>query len=97
MTGDAAKWLRPGDPVKLATEFRGSLLDFDEYALKGAFPVWPLFSRTLDHVRESPLGGEVYRYRLRAREAMYETDFEAIAELEQGHATSRLYGPFLLA
>lgn len=88
MTGDAAKWLRPGDRVRLATEYRKPLLDFDEYALEGAFPLWPLFSRALDHVRESPLGGEVYRYRLRAREAMYEADFEAIAELEQYHYAS---------
>ncbi|WP_243031773.1 GNAT family N-acetyltransferase [Thermus altitudinis] len=88
MTGDAAKWLRPGDRVRLTTEFRQPLLGFDEYALKGVFPVWPLFLKTLDHIRESPLGGEVYRYRLRAREAMYEGDFEAIAELEQYHYAS---------
>ncbi|RTH09100.1 ABC transporter ATP-binding protein, partial [Thermus scotoductus] len=30
----------------------------------------------------------MYRYRLRAREAMYEADFEAIAELEQYHYAS---------
>ncbi|KPD25757.1 hypothetical protein AN926_12050 [Thermus scotoductus] len=35
---DAAKWLRPADRVRLATEYRKPLLDFDEYALRGAFP-----------------------------------------------------------
>jgi ABC-type ATPase with predicted acetyltransferase domain len=88
MSGDAAKWLRPGDRVRLRTEFQKPLLDFDEYALEGAFPLWPPFSRELVHVRESPLGGEAYRYRLRVREATYEGDFEAIAELEQFHYAS---------
>lgn len=88
MTGDVARWLRPGDAVRLATEFSKPLLGFEEYALHGAFPIWPPFSREVAHVRESPLGGEVYRYRLRAREAMYESDFEAVAELEQYHYAS---------
>jgi len=88
MTGDAAKWLRPEDQVRLATEFKKPLLGFDEYTLQGSFPIWPLFSREVAHVREGPLGGEAYRYRLRAREAMYEADFEAIAELEQYHYAS---------
>ncbi|WP_243094856.1 GNAT family N-acetyltransferase [Thermus thalpophilus] len=88
MSGDVAKWLRPGDRVRLATAFKKPLLDFDEYALEGVFPLWPPFSRELEHVRESPLGQEAYRYRLRVREATYEGDFEAIAELEQFHYAS---------
>ncbi len=88
MTGDVAKWLRPGDRVRLRTEFKKPVLGFDEYALEGAFPLWPPFAKTLEHVRESPLGGEAYRYRLRVREATYEGDFEAIAELEQFHYAS---------
>jgi uncharacterized protein len=82
MTGDAAKWLRPGDGVRLSTEFKKPLLGFDEYALWGRFPLWPPFAKDLEHVREGPLGGEAYRYRLRAREAQFEADFEAIAELD---------------
>jgi ABC-type ATPase with predicted acetyltransferase domain len=88
MSGDAAKWLRPGDRVRLETEEKKPILGFDEYALSGAFPIWPPFEKTLEHVREGPLGGEAYRYRLRVREAVYEGDFEAIAELEQYHYAS---------
>jgi ABC-type ATPase with predicted acetyltransferase domain len=62
MTGDAAKWLRPGDSVRLSTEFKKPLLGFDEYALWGQFPLWPPFAKDLEHVREGPLGGEAYRY-----------------------------------
>ncbi len=88
MSGDAAKWLRPGERVRLHTEFKKPVLGFEEYTLERAFPLWPPFSKTLEHLRESPLGGEAYRYRLRVREAMYESDFEAIAELEQFHYAS---------
>ncbi|GGN02708.1 ABC transporter ATP-binding protein [Thermus composti] len=88
MSGDAAKWLRPKDRVRLRTEFKKPVLGFDEYELYGLFPLWPPFSRELVHTRESPLGGEAYRYRLRVREATYEGDFEAIAELEQYHYAS---------
>lgn len=88
MTGDVAKWLRPKDELRLATAFKKPVLDFDEYQLDGLFPIWPPFAQELVHARESPLGGEVYRYRLRVREAMYERDYEAIAELEQFHYAS---------
>ncbi|KPD25675.1 hypothetical protein AN926_12115, partial [Thermus scotoductus] len=74
----------PADRVRLATEYRKPLLDFDEYALRGLSLVAFIFQGA--GPREGkPLRGEVYRYRLRAREAMYEADFEAIAELEQYH------------
>ncbi|KGQ22664.1 GNAT family N-acetyltransferase [Thermus filiformis] len=88
MSGDAAKWLRPKDRVRLLTEFKKPVLGFDEYELQSLFPLWPPFSRELVHTRESPLGGEAYRYHLRVREAMYESDYEAIAELEQFHYAS---------
>ncbi|WP_244344445.1 GNAT family N-acetyltransferase [Thermus thermophilus] len=88
MTGDVAKWLRPGERVRLRTEFKKPVLGFDEYALEAAFPLWPPFAKTLEHVRESPFGGEAYRYRLKVREATYEGDYEAIAELEQFHYAS---------
>lgn len=88
MSGDAAKWLRPGERVRLRTELKKPVLGFEEYALEGAFPLWPPFAKTLEHVRESPLGGEAYRYRLKVREATYEGDYEAIAELEQFHYAS---------
>ncbi len=88
MTGDVAKWLRPQDQVRLATEFKKPVLGFDEYELRGLFPLWPPFAEERVHPRESPLGGEAYRYRLRVREAMYEGDYEAIAELEQFHYAS---------
>lgn len=45
-------------------------------------PIWPLFERAYTLVRRAPLSGkELYQYRLLAREARYEHDYEAIVDI----------------
>jgi len=91
MSGDAARWLRPGDAVRLRIRggAAGNLLDFDDYALEhGGRLRWPLFERAVEHARSGVYAGTLYGYALRVREARYEHDFEAIAELEQHHYAS---------
>lgn len=56
MTGDVAKWLRPGDRVRLRTEFKKPVLGFDEYALEAAFPLWPPSPRPWSTCGKAPLG-----------------------------------------
>ena len=57
MTGDAAKWLRPGDRVRLSTEFKKPILGFDEYALWGRFPLWPPLRQGRGARAGGPFGG----------------------------------------
>lgn len=98
MSGTVAQWFETGETILLETP-RGGLRDgerlgFDEYALRrvtgeGPVQVWPVFSRDYESQRLSPITGEpIYTYRIRAREATYERDFEAVAELEQYHYAS---------
>ncbi|WP_297090159.1 GNAT family N-acetyltransferase [Thermococcus sp.] len=101
MTGTVAQWFLTGDEVEIEIlkeprDRNGiKVLDFDDYRLWKFYggdriPVWPLWERELEAKRYSPLTGELlYTYRLRAREAKYESDFEAIAELEQYHYASQ--------
>ncbi|WP_048058186.1 GNAT family N-acetyltransferase [Pyrococcus yayanosii] len=96
-----AQWLVEGDEVEIhiknppRTVDGVRLLDFDDYELykfyKGEkVKVWPLWVKTYKAKRFSPLTGELlYTYEIRAREATYESDFEAIAELEQYHYASQ--------
>ncbi|NJE75873.1 GNAT family N-acetyltransferase [Thermococcus sp. ES12] len=101
MTGNVAQWFLSGDEVEIEVlsgpkETDGlKVLDFDDYRLwkfhgGDRIPVWPLFEKTVEAKRYSSLTGELlYTYKLRAREAKYESDFEAIAELEQYHYASQ--------
>lgn len=102
MTGNAAQWfLTGGDEVEIEIlskpkEKNGfKVLDFDDYRLWKFYngekiPVWPLWEKELEAKRYSPLTGELlYTYKIQAREAKYESDFEAIAELEQYHYASQ--------
>ncbi|WP_297064500.1 ATP-binding cassette domain-containing protein [Thermococcus sp.] len=101
MTGNVAQWFLTGDEVEIELmskprEKEGfKVLDFDEYKLwkfygDDKIPVWPLFEKEVEAKRYSPLTGELlYTYKIRAREAEYESDFEAIAELEQYHYASQ--------
>ncbi|WP_457752145.1 ATP-binding cassette domain-containing protein [Thermococcus sp.] len=101
MTGNVAQWFLSGDEVEIEVlneprEKDGvKVLDFDDYKLWKFYegekiPVWPLFEKTVEAKRYSPLTGELlYTYKIRAREAKYESDFEAIAELEQYHYASQ--------
>ncbi len=98
MSGIAA-WLFEGDVVEVVIknepkEIHGrKILFFADYELYKFYgeekvKVWDVFSRNLELPRYS-FGREVYRYRIRAREAVYEKDFERIAELEQYHYASQ--------
>lgn len=91
MTGDAARWLRPGDVVRLRLRAGagGSVLEFDDYVLeREGRVVWPLWDREVQHPRGGVYAKELYAYRLRIREARYEQDYEAIVALEQYHYAS---------
>ncbi len=98
MSGIAA-WLFEGDMVDLVIknepkEIHGrKILFFDDYELYKIYEgekikVWNVFSKNIELPRYS-FRKEVYRYRIRAREAIYERDFERIAELEQYHYASQ--------
>ncbi|MDV3103529.1 ATP-binding cassette domain-containing protein [Thermococcus waiotapuensis] len=101
MTGTVAQWFLTGDEVEIEVIHRPKekegvkVLDFDDYKLWKLYsgeriPVWPLWEESIEAKRYSPLTGELlYTYRIRAREAKYEGDFEAIAELEQYHYASQ--------
>jgi len=98
-TSGFAKWLFEGDKVDLVIktkpkEIKGSLvLLFEDYELyrfygREKVKVWPYWSKEVRSPRQNPFGETLYEYRIRAREAMFESDFEAIAELEQYHYAS---------
>jgi len=88
MTGTVAQWLEEGKQYELSLS-RESEIGFDDYELKSEIPIWPLFSREFVRERLSPVSGEaLYSYRILAREARFERDYEAIVELEQYHYAS---------
>ncbi len=98
-TSGFAKWLFEGDKVDLVVkskpkEIKGSLvLLFEDYELyrfygKEKVKIWPYWSKEVRSPRYSPFGDVLYEYRILAREAMFESDFDAIAELEQYHYAS---------
>ena len=89
MPGTVAQWLLPDTEYSLSLLKQDEPLDFDAYRLKGKVPIWPLFHRQYVLERLSPLtGNPLYAYRVLAREARYERDYEAIVELEQYHYAS---------
>lgn len=91
MSGDAARWLRVGDEVQLRIRggATGNLLDTGDFTLLRAGRVlWPPFEREVHHTRSGVYARSLYGYTLRVREARYEHDYEAIAELEQHHYAS---------
>ncbi len=94
-----SKWIRIGDEVELIPktkpkEIRGvKTFLFEDYELYKFYDgekvkVWPYWVKEIVLPRYSPFGEEIYRYSIRAREAVFESDFEAIAELEQFHYAS---------
>ena len=88
MTGTIAQWLQEGKQYELELK-REENVGFDDFTLKDRVTIWPLFRRTYEFERTSPFSGRVlYRYRVVAREARYERDYEAIVELEQYHYAS---------
>ncbi|MHA1617458.1 MAG: GNAT family N-acetyltransferase [Candidatus Njordarchaeales archaeon] len=101
MSGTIAQWFVTGDKVELLPmreprRKNGRLyFAFDDYVLykyyeKEKIPVWPVFDKIMKLPRRDPVTGrELYRYKLRGREAVFESDYEAIAELEQFHYASK--------
>lgn len=94
-----ASWFFKGDEVEVLLknepkDVHGKkVLLFDDYELYKIYngekiKVWEVFSKKIELPRLS-FGKEVYRYRILAREAIYEKDFERIAELEQYHYASQ--------
>ena len=90
LSGDVARWLRPGDEVEVSGgDATAEALDFNDFMLlRDGRPVWPPFEREVQHSRPGVYAAALYDYRLRVREARYEQDYEAIAELEQHHYAS---------
>jgi len=98
-TAGVAKWLFEGDKVELIIkskpkEIKGNLvLFFDDYELYRIYEgerikVWPYWIKEVKYPRHTLFGNYLYEYQIRAREAVFESDFEAIAELEQYHYAS---------
>jgi len=100
MSGNIAQWFKTGEKIKLKVlkspkKIKNELiLDFKSYELwkyygEEIFPVWPPFEETISIPRVDPvLGREIYSYKIYAREAVYESDYEEIAQLEQFHYAS---------
>lgn len=100
MTGNIAQWLKNSDKVeikilkKIKTRAKKIVLEFHDYELTKLYEnerikIWPPWSKEYEIPRFSPVTGEeLYKYKIIAREAVYEKDFEAIAELEQYHYAS---------
>ncbi len=93
------KWIKVGEKVELIPKAKPKVIRgintflFEDYELHKFYngekiKVWPYWVKDVELPRYSPFGEEIYRYRIRAREAVFESDFEAIAELEQFHYAS---------
>jgi len=101
MSGSISQWFLSGDQVEIYVKdnpkkIRDKLvLDFDDYELYKFYggdkiKVWPVFDEMVELPKVDPVTGKVlYTYVLRVREAKYESDYEAIAELEQYHYASK--------
>ncbi len=88
MPGAVAQWLRPGQECTVTLDDPDAVT-FENYTLHTEVQVWPVFSREYTHQRRAPFSDEVlYEYRVLAREAQFEGDYEAIVELEQYHYAS---------
>ena len=90
LSGDVARWVRPGEELQLETGSRAKVLGWGDFRLQRAdgTPLWPPFFRRVEHPRLGFSGRALYSYQLVAREARLESDFEAVAELEQYHYAS---------
>ena len=102
MSGTIAQWFVTGDKVEILTKDEPKIgkkgeiyLSFEDYELwkfynNEKIKVWPVYEELMELPRLDPVTGkEIYRYKLKGREAVYESDFEAIAELEQFHYASK--------
>lgn len=100
ITGSIAQWFKKHEKVKLVIiRYREKsnlrLLNFNDYELYRYYEneeikVWPPFQKEYENPRYDPLTGkEIYKYKVIAREAVTQSDFMAIAELEQYHYASK--------
>ncbi len=98
-SGSVASWFFEGDKVEVIPKTKPKdvlgrkTLFFDDYDLFRIYgddriKVWDYFKKEVV-LRRTSFGREVYSYRILAREAVFEKDFEAIAELEQYHYASQ--------
>ncbi len=95
LPGTIAGWLTRGTRVRVrgAEGEEVDALEEDDVVVEREYEgewvrVWPPFETELTVERTDVLGREIYRYELRAREAIYREDFEYIVSLEQYHYAS---------
>ncbi len=99
-TGCIASWLFEGEKVDLKIKsrpkeiFGRKTLFFDDYELyrfynNDKIKVWGIFRKEIELSRTTFSDEEIYKYKILVREAVFEKDFEAIAELEQYHYASQ--------
>ncbi len=101
MTGSIAQWLYPGSKIKveLLDEPKSvngvNILGFSDYRLYRIWGsdkvlVWPPFRREYTLLRKDPVrASTVYEYKVIAREAISESDYMEIVNLEQYHYASK--------
>ncbi|MET1101084.1 MAG: GNAT family N-acetyltransferase [Pyrodictiaceae archaeon] len=101
MPGSIARWLSPGERVRLQLLNEPEDIDGILVVPREGFrlwriwdgeevEVWPPWSKEVKLPRSSPLTGRVvYEYHVVAREAVSEEDYMSIVELEQHHYASR--------
>ncbi len=87
MPGTIAQWLAPGAKCRLELP-AGDSSDPTDYRLSRAVTIWPPFSKSVRAQARTAKGEVLYEYRVLAREAVYEADYDAIVELEQYHYAS---------
>lgn len=103
LSGTIAQWFITGETVEVVVLDKPKrknnkvVLEFDDYELYKLYEgykikVWPVFKKATELPRIDPVTGKtIYSYNLLAREATYESDYEAIAELEQFHYASKKF------
>ncbi len=101
MTGSIAQWLYPGSKIKveLLDEPKSvngvKILGFSDYRLYRIWGndevlVWPPFKKEYTLLRKDPVrASTVYEYKVIAREAVSESDYMEIVNLEQYHYASK--------
>ncbi len=101
MPASIARWLAPGEAVRVRLLEEPTRVDNrfvvprESYELERRWgeewiKVWPPWRRETRLVRYDVLRGEpLYEYRVVAREAVTESDYQAIVELEQHHYASK--------
>ncbi|WP_457614398.1 GNAT family N-acetyltransferase [Methanopyrus sp.] len=95
MPGTVAGWLTKGTRIRVRGADGMQSIDVfkDDVEVERKHenkwvPVWPPFEIETKVEKRDTLGRGIYEYELRAREAIYREDFEAIVGLEQYHYAS---------